>query len=250
MKYIINENQYKLLKEYVQDGFSFDVLDSIEDLDEKDAYCRKYLGEPVGHGVARNVYDFDEETVLKLNFGSFHYNSNKTEWNNVAKLSKRFDIFPKYYKHADDFSWIICESVIPLQPYDCNIILGIPFSIDDDMNWDNWKENYKQYITQEICNNVSLIGFVYWAAERSWNKKFFINSIKQYFNDFTEKYIKKVENKYMLLMQGKHGEWFKKLYDYIINCKGYPDLHKGNFGIVRRNGKETIVIIDCGEAEY
>jgi len=246
MKYIINENQYLLLKEYMQDGFSYETLSSLPTSNKKYKYCCKYLGEPVGRGIARAVFDVDEETVLKINISSYHDNSNQNEWNNVAKLSAKFDIFPKYYKHADDFSWITCESVLPMDMADCEVILGIPFCTNSHSEIYGWNPDYEKYIVNEIRDNVTLEGFIWWAEQRAWHSKYLSGKLEIIFKHFTDKEIRKINLKFMALMKGPNGKWFKDLYKYIIMTGGSSDLHKGNFGMARRNGKEVLVIIDSG----
>ena len=250
MKYIINENQYKLLKEYMQDGFSLETLDRITALNSKYMYCKKYLGDPVGEGQSRAVFDIDEETVLKLNINGYAYNANKVEWNNIAKLSQQFDIFPKYYQYGHNFDWITCESVLPMEMSDCEYVLDIPYCENSHNKEFGWNPDYERYIVKEVCENVTLEGFIWWAENRSFNKTHFLTSIYQLYQDYTSQVIRELNTKYMALMKGKNGKWFTDLYNYIIKGKGFGDLHRGNFGLTKRNGKEVIVIIDSADKEY
>ena len=251
-KIIINERQERrLMQEFVQDGFSFEALDSFENYQfaEKLAYCRKFLGNEIGHGVGRVVFDFNDNTILKLQKDtSYLQNDNKIEWENTAHLTKMFDIFPKCLAHADDFSWIICERVLPMTKRDCEVILGIPWS-DDDVN-KPYNDDYDKYAIQKIVNGTTLEGFIAWADNIMFNRRHFSLAIMQFFRDFTDKHEREINRKYTYLMKNNpnkaNGKWFSDLYKYIGMIGGFGDMHRGNFGVAMRNGKPTIVILDSG----
>jgi hypothetical protein len=211
-KFIINESQIKtLLREFMQDGFSLSSLDSLPH-GERVRYCRQYLGEPIGVGCGRVVFEIGDDTVLKVCYGYVN-KQNKQEYLNYISAKENYDelidLFPKVYKTADDYSWIECERVLPFDKQDSKKILGLPY-----------KDN----------NYPSLVGFIDWAEY----------NVGGNVSDESD------ENQlYERLIQ--EDEWFMKIYKYIELQNGAAtDLIDDNFGLALRNGKPHIVILDSG----
>ena len=273
MKYIINEKQYKLLQEFMQDGFSFKKLDSIYFMCDKLRYCQKFLGNAIGSGTGRIVFDLTDDMVLKLSRSNNH-TQNESECRNIEQLSKKCDIFPKVYGHADDYSWIVCERVVQFHPADCNIVLGIPFSTNywnlkqykdanvsnqtrynylskdskdyysDLANYNDYSVQPVQQETEKLSSHCTLLGFISWACADITRKLYACKDAVD--NSYYEEF----ENMYLGLMYNnpnpKNGKWFKDLYKYLKLIGGEEDLIADNFGLAMRNGQPTIVILDTG----
>ena len=63
---ILNSSQIKQLNEAMDNTFSFDELSSIKALSKRVLYCKQHLGNPIGNGSSRMVFQIDDEKVLKL----------------------------------------------------------------------------------------------------------------------------------------------------------------------------------------
>lgn len=262
-EFIINEQQEKLLiKEFMQQGFSLAVLNSLSSPKEKYEYCLKYLGEPIGGGNGRIVFEIGDDTVIKINrqnskTSAFFRNQNEGEWLTTTKLANKFpNLFTKVYQHADDYSWIITERVLPFKHEDCLTLLGIPYSssfnayardfnrtkqgfdtnthnkdIEGHIGYEKYM-NPKQigaeyYFDEDTMVDYSLEGFVDWAERFRYNDS--REDENEAFNELM------TEN-----------EWFKELFKYIQMIRGCTDIFGDNFGLAMRNGKPQIVILDNG----
>ena len=286
MKYIITENQYKMLFEFMQRGFDLDALDKIPDFKDKIEYCERYLGEDIGSGLGRVAFDVSDNVVLKVAKGYGGISQNEQEWNNVKKLSKKYDIIMQVYKHAKDFSWIVCERVLQVTPTDFEHILGIPYegiyclykgmgdnykngkNYEEYMNnWDSsdyeeyskYNQNlddYKEYTLQDgsqidYKNSkneiVNVKEFIYWSVEVI--KDLGLYSVKDIIehSEYTTDSKFKTMVKYFINNKNEFvRSWFRQLFEYLCDINGNSDLHIGNFGLAIRNGKPTIVILDVG----
>ena len=131
-KVVITESQYGSLFEARMDGFRIDAL---RDMSYKDkiAYCREWLGEDIGKGSSRMVFQMDDETVLKLAINKKGLAQNREEYS-LSKDGYIGHFFPKVYNGSDEdnFLWIVSEYVLPATEEDFQQILGIP--------WNNFQE--------------------------------------------------------------------------------------------------------------
>lgn len=247
MKFIINERQEKLLiKEFMQDGFSLNKLNSIQDCEERIRYCDKYLQEFIGVGSSRIVFEIGDDTVIKLIRvrNKFNIEQNMNDFNYSLKLSSKFpNLFPKSYQHADDYSWIITERVLPFKHEDCIALLGIPYSEGFGTyvkDYKNTKLDYNEYMTdRQIAPEIeydendenyvdySLVGFLDWCERcRDGNTK------------------EAEDDAFFDLM--RQNSWFKDMYNFMLMTHGITDIFDNNLGLALRNNKPYIVILDTG----
>ncbi len=122
MKIIINENQYCLLSEAVNDKFDLNVMDSLRSFNKRVQYCRDNLGREIGRGSSRVVFQLDDEKVLKLAFKNAGVEQNCEEERAYGN-----DIFPKVFGSAEDDSWLISEFVLPAKKDDFVKCFGMTF---------------------------------------------------------------------------------------------------------------------------
>ena len=61
---IIKENQIRLF-EAAKDGFSLDKLNTLS-YNKKVAYCKSFLGNPIGNGSSRMVFQIDDEKSTEI----------------------------------------------------------------------------------------------------------------------------------------------------------------------------------------
>ena len=64
--FIVSENQIKQINEAMNDTFSYEELGNIRTFSKRVAYCKQHLGNPIGNGSSRMVFQIDDEKVLKL----------------------------------------------------------------------------------------------------------------------------------------------------------------------------------------
>lgn len=238
IKYI-RENVRHVLNEFVQNGFSFEKLNSL-DYDKRIEYCQQFLGTPIGSGSSRIVFEIDDAQIIKLSYGS-KYDAgcaqNKVEFDLSRKINT--PILVKTLYNAKDYSWIISERVIPCEQIDFYKILGLPYisytseSFEEDSYQSKNKDllGYKDYKTDNITNNDNTISFI---QVKQVMKQLIKGNIQS--TDFPQEY--KIITSHF---------WFKELYklatEYDLDL---DDIGLGNLGITKRKGKPFIVILDSG----
>lgn len=127
---VITEEQARMLKEATDGQFSTDELSKLQSFDEKVEYCRRHLGEEIGQGSSRIVFQIDDEKVLKLAFNEKGKAQNVEEY---QPWKEKYDFIPKIFDadYTND-DWIICEYVLPAEEKDFEHCLGITWSEFDD----------------------------------------------------------------------------------------------------------------------
>ena len=197
------------VNEAYQPQFRVHELDDLPSFNKKLDYCKKYLGPTFGRESSRVVFDFTDEAVLKL-----AYNKKGVEQNwNEDDMSRNNNIVVDCLEVADDHTWIIQEAALPAKQTDFQKILGI--------KWD------------DFCK---LVGYIYnmYANPR---ERFRMSAMSK--EDF-EKYIDDEQN--------QNAWWFNEFYGLMANWQlPYGDLIRiSSYGVVKRDGKAMIVVIDAG----
>lgn len=127
-KIILSESGFNLITEAMKDGFRIDTLRNLSSFEKRVAYCRQYLGNPIGNGSSRTVFQIDDETVLKLakNRRGIAQNESEYDKGNDYYISH---VFPKVYNGSDgdNYMWIVSEYVLPAKEDDFEAVLGIDF---------------------------------------------------------------------------------------------------------------------------
>jgi hypothetical protein len=241
----ISEQQYRTIKEAMNpDTFSFEKLeeyclyDSQLKTNKAYEYCVKELGEPSGLGTSRAVFDLDDNKVLKLSKtpSNVLQNVNEVKWTEQLN-SEGIDIITKIFNHSEDCFWLVSESVVPCRTNDFEHILGIPMyaygergNIND--KYTEFFGNHTEYTfnkdehTIGIANRyICIDGFIGFITNEG---KYTRPTEKLIYNDLL-----------------KNNQWFSQLAKLIKMTKTC-DLHTGNFGMVNRNGKPIIVVLDLG----
>lgn len=101
----------KSLTEAMSPEFSFKRLMEFEYFDEVYNYCVENLGEPIGEGSSRAVFQMNDHLVLKVAMNNKGLGQNKAEFDND---DTRYKILPSIHGHDSDFRWIVSDYVIPL----------------------------------------------------------------------------------------------------------------------------------------
>ena len=201
----------EIIKEAVGFGFSIEYMKQIRSLKGRYEYCKKFLGNPIGRGSSRVVFQYDDHWVIKLALNSKGIGQNEVEYDKFSDWS--VEVFPKVYEDFSDienFKFITTEYVLPAKDEDFKHCLGVNFKTYCNVlcTWQRWKNGKKWYIPFG-CSELS-------ADE--------IEKITTYGNwhDF---------------------EWYFQNYD----IQGFDDLIRiSSYGMTNRNGELEIVILDAG----
>ena len=91
-------------------------------------YCVKMLGEPIGKGSARFVFQIDDTRVLKLATNMKGVAQNKSEVM-VYQQAPNKTFMPIVYNDSDmeNYFYVISEYVLPAEEKDFETVLGVPF---------------------------------------------------------------------------------------------------------------------------
>ena len=248
----INESQHKRLFEGYREGFSFEELSIIADsafADEDNSlpqfeYCRKWLGEPVSMGSSRCIFMLSDNVVLKLAYGGRYkagIDQNKHEY--LLFNQVKSPLFVRIYDSDKNFTYLVCENVIPCEPVDFEKIIGIPF--------------YREY-HQKTYPQVDRYSYNYGHTTVGYDKYFgknlrrFGENVKGYCLHDIMAYIEanyvlhedcfNMEIEKMIL----HNKWLKEFRELIRKTEVGDFCKHDNFGIVNRDGKMNIVVLDAG----
>ncbi len=221
---IINESQNKLL-EAVKSGFSLDELNKLS-YNKKVAYCKSFLGNPVGSGSSRMVFQIDDERVLKLAKNVKGIAQNEAECSTLNDYYKNtYSLFPKIFMYDGEhttmysydgdkepsFQWIVSEYVLPAKAQDFKKVIGF-----------TWKQIQAFILSAGRIANPS----------RFQTRQILSDDNLRDMLDYDE------ENSYIL----------NELYDYIMNYR--PPVgdfcRLANWGMTIRDGEPHMVILDDG----
>lgn len=243
LREIIKESVRSILNEAMTQGFSFQKLEELTDPKDKINYCTDYLGDIIGKGSSRVVFEIDDAQVLKLAYGSMYeagIAQNKAEWN--VNRNANSPLLVRTLYHAKDWSWVVCERVVQSSKIDFFNILGMPYT-----SYSNYQQAEKEFNGE----NPDLLGYDEYRTKPLFDKS----------GDISFVHIKNVMNK---LLQGVDlskdfpteykiittHPWFKELYrlcnDFSLDI---GDISVHNMGITLRNGQPSIVILDSGLTE-
>lgn len=181
----------------------------------------------VGYGFSRNVYDYDNETVIKVAKKSKDNDgrkSNKNEVNNYECLTAKYAaqiydydkstkgqlIGPEWIlmEKASNKHSRILEKLIELVPIKEYTLKKLEYNVDNVLT-------YFSYALDALVNNKTSIDI----------------------------------EKSNIMMKDFSGEWIDGLISKLKSCgvDAY-DLHKGNWGIRESTGE--LIMIDYGEGKF
>ena len=238
---VITEKQVNRLEDIFNDPllkdvgqtFSIDDLKSIKwkNGEEIIRYCESCNLLKLGQGQGRVVFQIDDEKVLKIQRSSYSLTKqNQGEIDAFRQCDKDMQQFIPYIYDWDKDNiyalWIISEQVLPASYADFQKILGIDFgnytSSADITQMKQDLKDYSQYNGETV-------------------NKFSINLM-----DFLEAYGEVDIKPYIDII--KNNKWFNELYKLLSNgIVTYWELENiENWGLVKRNGKPKIIILDIG----
>ena len=224
------ENTNPLLNKVWGNGFTLKRLISFKTYEDRIDYCKQTL-DFVGSGERRVCFRLNDKYVLKVTRGEHRWQT-KNEYDTTF-LMNGIDIFTHTIYQSPDFTWSIVEYARPMTEEDCERILGIP---QDGLN----------------PNEPSLQGFQLWAQTKGRQKQ---KQLDRFPYSYYAVQKNNCEEFYRKL--AKEHPWFKQLYKLEISQRSNllqgtdlndfdSGLRTSAFGVLKRNGKDTIVISDFG----
>lgn len=210
MNIIINESQVKILKEAIGFGFSLGYLKSLDSFAKKVAYCKEFLGNPIGNGSSRICFQLDDEKILKLAKNAKGIAQNEEE-GQYDYMKDSYECFPEVFRglsDTDDFSYLVSEYVLPAKATDIKKCFG--FDVKTFFSFIN-----------KCAKNCGQV--------RGWSM----------YGDMKDEMFSELLENYQCLAD---------LYDYIGSYSApVGDMYRlANWGLVNRDGQMSMVLLDSG----
>ena len=233
---IITESQKKQLLEVIggdlrSDFFQeLDTYASVEDYDDCFKLCRQYLGDDIGIGSSRCVFQLDDEKVLKLGMFEKGIAQNTVEINAYRQTTKYKDLFPRIFNVGYNNVYFITEYVIPLNTL-ANSPQGDKY-MDDLYSCLGITEDTYMKLMEVIENAVS-----------NSNGRLKAEDLKTI--PFNDTGMSVYDYMYRKMKQNTN---FNLLMQYLLDNPSLAgeSFNTSNMGMTKRNGKAWIVILDNG----
>lgn len=212
-------------------------------------YLQNFL-EEIWTWFSRSVFEYWDNLVIKY---AYRPTQNEVELKLFKSLSS--PILPNIYLYWKDYSYLVCEKVKQIQPWDFQKILGFPFWDKIDGNWSIWtsKSIYHKWAT--VQKFICFIEDMY-SSQRPKEKNFWLNPIwwdtdaMNFLKDRRE-ILESISDDEMELFKNlaiNHPR-FKELAGYIKHVifgynNDFCDLILENFWVSMRDWKPYICILD------
>lgn len=197
----------KKICEAIDDTFSFEKLSQIDDFNSAIFYCSEHLGECIGEGSSRAVFQIDDEKVLKLAKNKYGIQQNKVEAN-TNKTNNR--LFPLIFDTDVKYRWIVTEFV--LEATDKDIVQCLNMDTDD------------------FFHVIKLIGRLKYPYEDEYDRTADIMELQHHFEQDKTNTFKDI--------------YYYIIKDRIPISDMTGSLI--NWGLAKRDGKEHLVLLDSG----
>ncbi len=210
MKIVITESQYNLIKKDIEEEYpttwNVEEFRNLKSFNQRVKYCETNLTR-ISSGSSRIAYKIDVTKVLKLAKNKKGLAQNEVEISNSQDYMMD-DIVAEVFNYDENNLWLEMELARKVTPKLFYDIVGIPFTdFADGVEYIRWYLDTNNY--------------------RRYNQKKPNNYELMWETDFVVK-IFEMMNSYMQL-------------------KSYGDLKAmSSYGIVKRNGVDTIVLVDYG----
>lgn len=218
MKIILTERQEdiiknEILKEAAGFGFSIEYMKQLSSLKARYQYCKELLGEPIGRGSSRVVFQYDDNWVIKLAINGKGIAQNEAE----CDFSKEWfvDITPKVnYEMSDEegYKFLMSEYILPAKNEDFIEVFGFDFN------------TWKMFINACVCQ---------------YDRRYELTKCRYNGGKLdNDKLSEIIEN----------NDIAREFYDYLTNYQPfhYDMLNIKNYGLTNRNGYSEIVLCDNG----
>ena len=199
------------------------------------------MGEPIGWGSSRLVYRLSDSLVLKLAYGGTSQSDGVRQNENEYKVfsDANSPLLARIFAHDPKFRFLVCENVMPARDVDFEYFFGIPFKawyVQDSKKEPNYygggdKEvGFNKYFDdlkpKGTCSPLT-VGTISAYLETNY-----ITGEEMYDPEI-ERFI-------------KGNKWLSEI-ERLVRDYGVCDIFKvENFGVVNRDGKPMMVILDYG----
>lgn len=227
-KYAIMKSFYEYFTGEVSEAnypssFSIDIFKKLPSFRQRVDYANKTL-KRISSGSSRIVYEVDEKTVLKIakNQKGIAQNELEIEMSDDYYLNGIGLMAEIYEKDEENFLWLEMEKAEKLT-----------------------ERKFKQLTGQSF---ETLSRFIFYFFKQYYRRP-------MYFRAMSDEEAEKLVSPDELFPETNYGtEFFEKVEDYVSNYQ--PDVstvqdmtQMSTWGIVKRNGKEEVVIVDYGVNE-
>lgn len=251
-KLLLNENKQRKVifiteeqAKNLEDIFNDSMFDNVKQFDinflkqnkwkngtELIHYCDMCNLLCLGEGASRKVYQINDETVLKIEKDT-RFNSYKQNEKEVQSFRNCDNEMKQFVPNIIDYDknnlyplWIVAEQVLPASYADFQKILGIDFgsytSSNDITQMKQDLQDYSKYDGKKAdCFSLNLMDFL--EAYGEGDLSLYQSDI--YNNKWLQELVKILDN-------GVANYWELEIIE--------------NWGLVKRNGMPTLVILDIG----
>ena len=254
---ILTESQLNRLFEAATEAFSIDKLEAL-DGEQRYLAAVKLLGEPYAEGSSRAVFDIDDETVLKMAYSEsgsrdddvVGREQNKAEYE-VVKAAGNNPIVPIIKYISEDGSMMICERVMPADEVDFERYLGIPFEYCYLQNTSAYEDDesthtpvgYDKYFGNTLKKPEQ--------GKEKYDFKDIAYYIEQVYLDSDtddDEGIDEADRDNIEAFIDSNW-WLSRLRNLVAKTQFSDFSSIGNFGIVKRDNKHMLVILDTGMSQ-
>ena len=232
----INESQKDRLLEARSEEFSLRKLSSMKDTMEMVRYCFRTLGDPFSEGSSRMAFMLTDNLVLKLAY--------RRDGAGTAQNEAEYNVYRKYRDMGvteyvtrilmcdKEYRWLVSENAVPCEMIDFEKVFGIPYfneytqrtnDTDYGIGYDKYFDNLRGRYEHSDISFYEILEYIHSEV---------IGDGEMY-NPKVERFI-------------RNNRWLSGFRDFAIEADVNDFCSYQNFGLVKRNGKDHIVLLDSG----
>lgn len=203
------------ITEAIGPDFSFKELMGINYFDDIYNYCVKHLGEPIGRGSSRAVFQINDRLVLKVAMSQRGIAQNRAEFSND---DTKYKILPSIHGHDSEFVWIVSDYVVPLA--DTSNGIHAMYRQANDTLMKLVGETWSTFCT---FINTAIMTYIPTISAKTMDERSFLNLVER-------------------------NWFFAEVYKFMSETKlsTFDIKSVENWGISMREGKPIPVFLDSG----
>lgn len=243
----LTEAQYKILLEAANESFKLEDLDSLKSLDDLLSYCLEHIGSVCDDGSSRTVFVLDDDTVLKIAKNEKGIAQNEAEINLYE--STKSPLLAEIKRYGANKTWIVSERAYTCVETDFERIIGIP--------WRNFWEHPTEKSPRKPRKGFKdggdwQVGFDKYFADKNhrvnepYNGIINVRSALMYIDSSCNSDEEDEYASYSVEKAIKTFPWLREMQRFVKQTHVRDIAAIDNYGIVHRNGKDMIVMIDSG----
>lgn len=211
-------------------AFDMDTFKSIRSFAGRVDYCRSKL-KYLGRGSSRMVFEIDDEKVLKLAYNRKGVAQNEAE---ADPMLRNYNMFAEVFDVHPTYQWIEMEKAVPAKKSDFDRIYGGENGMFSDF-FREWAYDMEEDLTKGGVFDDWLHPYVF---------NIYLDMMGKSGGDAWGEIYRDFEDQF-----DYEGSLFEGIRNYMYDwdLHAYGDLQRiSSYGVVKRNGKEEIVLIDYG----